>query len=94
MKIAIGSDHGGYELKVHLMETIAAKGHEVVNFGTDVPGSTDYPIYAARVAKAVVSGECDRGVLVCGTGIGMAMAADKVHGVRAANIINTEFAAL
>ena len=84
MRIAIGNDHVGVELKRHLMEYLAAKGHEVVNFGTDVPGSTHYPIYAARVAKAVVSGEFDKGVLVCGTGMGISIAANKIKGVRCA----------
>ena len=84
MKIAIGNDHVGVELKRHLMEYLTAKGHEVVNFGTDVPGSTHYPIYAARVSKAVLSGEFDYGVLICGTGLGISMAANKIKGVRCA----------
>ena len=84
MRIAIGNDHVGVELKRHLMEYLTAKGHEVVNFGTDVPGSTHYPIYAARVSKAVLSGEFDLGVLVCGTGLGISMAANKIKGVRCA----------
>ena len=84
MKIAIGNDHPALELKQHIMKYLQDQGHEVVNFGTDTPESTDYPIYAARVAKAVVSGQCDRGVLICGTGLGISIAANKVRGVRCA----------
>jgi len=84
MKIAIGNDHGGVELKQHLVQYLKEKGFEVVNFGSDVTESTDYPIYAERVSKAVVSGECDRGILICGTGIGISISANKIHGVRCA----------
>ena len=84
MKIAIGNDHGGVELKQHLVEYLKGKGFEVVNFGSDVTESTDYPIYAERVSKAVVSDECDRGILICGTGIGISISANKIHGVRCA----------
>ena len=84
MKIAIGNDHGGVELKRHLVQYLEGKGFEVVNFGSDVTESTDYPIYAERVSKAVVSGECDRGILICGTGIGISISANKIHGVRCA----------
>ena len=84
MKIAIGNDHGGVELKRHLVQYLEEKGFEVVNFGSDVTESTDYPIYAERVSKAVVSGECDKGILICGTGIGISISANKMHGVRCA----------
>ena len=84
MKIAIGNDHGGVELKRHLVQYLEGKGFEVVIFGSDVTGSTDYPIYAERVSKAVVSGECDKGILICGTGIGISISANKIHGVRCA----------
>lgn len=84
MKIAIGNDHGAVDMKKHVVGWLEANGYEVVNFGTDDTASTDYPIYAERVAKAVVSGECDRGVLICGTGIGISIAANKIHGVRCA----------
>jgi ribose 5-phosphate isomerase B len=84
MKIAIGNDHGGVELKRHLVHFLEGKGFEVVNFGSDVTESTDYPIYAERVSKAVVSGECDKGILICGTGIGISISANKIHGVRCA----------
>ena len=84
MKIAIGNDHGGVELKQHLVGYLKQKGFEVVNFGSDVTESTDYPIYAERVSKAVVSGECEKGILICGTGIGISISANKIHGVRCA----------
>ena len=84
MKIAIGNDHAAVDLKQHVSEHLQAQGFEVVNFGTDTADSCDYPIYAEKVAKAVVSGECDRGILICGTGIGISIAANKVHGVRCA----------
>ena len=84
MKIAIGNDHVGVELKQHLVDYLTGKGYEVVNFGTDAPESNHYPIYAQKVAEAVVSGACDRGILICGTGIGISMAANKVKGVRCA----------
>lgn len=84
MKIAIGNDHVGVELKKHLTEYLQSQGHEVVNFGTDDTASTHYPIYAARVAKAVLSGDCDKGVLVCGTGLGISISANKIRGIRCA----------
>ena len=84
MKIAIGNDHGAVELKQHLVKYLEGKGVEVVNVGTDSTASTDYPIYAARVAKLVVGGECDKGILICGTGLGISMAANKIEGVRCA----------
>ena len=84
MKIAIGNDHVGVELKQHLMEYLTQKGHEVVNYGTDATASNHYPIYAQKVAEAVVGGDCERGILICGTGIGISIAANKVRGVRCA----------
>ncbi len=84
MKIAIGNDHVGVELKRHIMEHLQAQGHEVVNFGTDEPASNHYPIYAEKVSKAVLSGEFDRGVLICGTGLGISIAANKIDGIRCA----------
>ena len=94
MKIAFGNDHAAREVRAELIEYAKSLGHEVVDYGYAGDGSADYPVYARKVANAVVNGEADCGILVCGTGIGMAMAADKVPGVRAANIINSEFAAL
>src|SRR5688572_33463395 len=84
MKIAIGADHAGFALKQKLQEKLASEGHQVMDFGTDSAESTDYPDYAQRVGREVGEGRADRGVLVCGTGVGMAMAANKVAGVRAA----------
>lgn len=84
MRIAIGNDHGAVELKEHIAAHLRKQGYEVVNFGTDSTDSCDYPVYAAKVAKAVVSGECDRGILICGTGIGISIAANKIQGVRCA----------
>ena len=84
MRIAIGNDHGGVDMKNHVVGWLEKNGYEVVNFGTDSTDSTDYPIYAEKVAKAVVSGECDRGILICGTGIGISISANKIHGVRCA----------
>jgi RpiB/LacA/LacB family sugar-phosphate isomerase len=84
MKIAIGADHAGFELKNHLGDFLRQSGHEVCDFGTNSSESTDYPDYALRVAKAVASGTVERGVLVCGSGIGMSIAANKVRGIRAA----------
>jgi len=84
MKIAIGNDHAAVEMKYHVMEYLKGKGHEVINVGIDKVERTDYPIHAEDVAKLVVSGEADRGILICGTGVGISIAANKVHGVRCA----------
>ncbi len=84
MKIALGSDHGGYDLKCAIEKFLVEKGHEVVDFGTDSYDSCDYPQIAEPAARAVVAGECDRGILICGTGIGIGIAANKIDGVRAA----------
>lgn len=83
MKIAIGNDHVAVELKHHIKSHLEAKGYEVINFGTDTTDRTDYPIYGKKVADAVASGECDFGVLICGTGVGISLAANKVPGIRA-----------
>lgn len=83
MRIALAADHAGFDLKEHLEAFLRQQGHEVSDFGTDDRQSTDYPDWAARVAAAVASGDADRGLLVCGTGTGMAMAANRRRGVRA-----------
>jgi ribose 5-phosphate isomerase B len=90
MRIAIAADHAGFTLKTDLRDALRAAGHEVADLGTDSTASTDYPDYALKVAKQVVSGEADRGVLVCATGIGVSIAANKVHGIRAALGTNPE----
>ena len=84
MKIAIAADHAGFVLKEQLRRKLVEDGHEVVDFGTDSDASCDYPDFAQSVGREVALGRCDRGILCCGTGIGMAMAANKVRGVRAA----------
>ena len=84
MKIAIGADHAGLALKEKLRRRLAGEGHDVVDFGTDSGDSCDYPDFAQPVAREVAQGRSDRGILVCSTGIGMAMAANKVDGIRAA----------
>lgn len=83
MKIAIGNDHVAVELKNHIKGYLEDKGYEVINFGTDSSERTDYPIYGKKVADSVASGECEFGVLICGTGVGISVAANKVKGIRA-----------
>ena len=82
--IAIGSDHGGYLLKEEIKKHLKEKGYEFKDFGTDSTASCDYPVYAEKVCHAVQSGECEKGILICGTGIGMSMCANKCKGIRAA----------
>ena len=82
--IAIGSDHGGFELKKEVMAHLDARGLEYKDFGTYSDASCDYPVYGKAVAKAVASGECERGIIICGTGIGVSITANKVRGIRAA----------
>lgn len=83
MRIAIGTDHAGYRMKEMLVTQLRAAGHDVQDFGTNSEESVDYPDYAEPVAEAVRNGEADRGVLVCGSAIGMCLAANKVPGIRA-----------
>ncbi|MFQ5861936.1 MAG: ribose 5-phosphate isomerase B [Candidatus Brocadiales bacterium] len=84
MKIALASDHRGYEFKKRLCHLLSEHGHTVVDYGTDNSSkSVDYPDYASKAARAIARKECDRGILVCGTGIGMSLAANKVKGIRA-----------
>ena len=82
MKIAIGNDHAAPEMKFELMKRLQAQGHEVINLGANDDKSCDYPDFGEAVARAVVSGEVDKGILICGTGVGISIAANKVHGVR------------
>lgn len=84
MKIAIGNDHTAVAMKNHITKYLEEQGHEIINFGTDSEERCDYPIYGKKVADAVASGECERGILICGTGIGISLAANKVKGIRAA----------
>lgn len=94
MRISIASDHAGFEQKQALALYLKESGHEVSDRGPADDGRVDYPDFAALVADDVAAGVADFGVLVCGTGIGMAVAANKVSGIRAVNVINTRFAAL
>ncbi|MCI3921426.1 ribose 5-phosphate isomerase B [Paenibacillus sp. TRM 82003] len=89
MKIAIGADHAGYRLKAELLDTIRSLGHEVEDFGAHGPESVDYPDFASAVCNRVVGGDADRGILICGTGIGMSIAANKIPGIRCALVHDT-----
>lgn len=84
MRVAIGSDHRGYAAKEKIKSMLASKGYEVLDMGTDSPASCDYPDIAYPTCKMVTSGKADLGILLCGTGIGMSISANKVHGIRAA----------
>jgi ribose 5-phosphate isomerase B len=84
MRVAIGADHRGFDIRVKLVELVQRLGHEVIDVGAFTPDAVDYPDIAADVAHNVSHGEVDRGILVCGTGLGMCIAANKVNGVRAA----------
>ena len=83
MKIGIGNDHAALEMKNQVMEYLEDKGYEVINYGTNTPESCNYPEFGEKVGRAVVSGEVDCGILICGTGVGISLAANKVKGVRA-----------
>ena len=82
MKLVIGNDHAAVDMKNEILAYLKEKGHEVVNVGTDTEGRFDYPLAAYRAAKLVTAGEVDGGVLICGTGVGIGLAANKVHGIR------------
>ncbi len=84
MKIGIGNDHSALELKAEIIDFLKEKGHEVVDYGTYTTDSCDYPMYGEKVGRAVASGEVEQGILICGTGLGISLAANKVKGVRAA----------
>ena len=83
MKIAIGNDHVAVEMKNDITEYLVSLGHEVVNLGTDSGERCDYPVYGEKVARAVANGECDLGIAICGTGVGISLAANRVKGIRA-----------
>lgn len=94
MKISIASDHAGFDLKTKIADLLRSEGHEVVDFGTDSTESVDYPDFAEPAAREVASGAADRGVLVCGSGVGVAIVANKVDGVRAVHAHDAEEAAM
>ena len=95
MRVVIGSDHAGYDQKERLKAHLVARGHDVVDVGTaSADESVDYPDFAIAAGRMVARGDAELGVLVCGTGIGMSIAANKIRGVRAANVTNVEFARL
>ena len=94
MKIAIGNDHAATDLKFVIVDYLKELGHEVVNFGTDGNESCNYPEFGEKVGRAVVAGEADCGILICGTGVGISIAANKVKGVRAAVCSDTATARL
>jgi ribose 5-phosphate isomerase B len=94
MRIAMASDHGGFELKERLREYLKGKGHEVVDLGTDSDASVDYPVYGKKCAEYVTGGDADKGIVICGTGIGVSIAANKVKGARCALCANETLAEL
>jgi len=94
MKIVLASDHGGYQLKEAVKAGLAAEDHEVIDLGTYSEEAVDYPVYGQMAGEYVVEGKAERGIVFCGTGMGMCMAANKVHGVRCAEPLNDEYARL
>ena len=94
MRISIASDHGGLELKNHIITYLTSKGYEMVNFGTDTKDSCDYPDFAYKAALSLAKGEVDYGIVICTTGIGVSIVANKVKGVRCALVTKVEDAIL
>jgi ribose 5-phosphate isomerase B len=94
MRIAIASDHGGYDLKEQLIPYLRERRHTIIDLGTDSTDSVDYPVYARKCAEYVVSGEAERGVVICGTGIGVSIAANKTKGARCALVTSDVMAEL
>ena len=92
MKLVVGSDHAAYELKEAIKEKLTAEGHEVIDVGCDSTESVDYPKYGHAVGRAVASGDAERGIAVCGSGIGISIACNKVPGIRAALCTSVEMA--
>jgi ribose 5-phosphate isomerase B len=92
MKIAIGADHAGFDLKQALVKHLEEKGHQVEDLGAYDPKPSDYPVFGEKVAEAVASGEAEKGIVVCGNGIGMSIVANKVPGVRAALVFTEQMA--
>ena len=92
MKIAVGSDHAAYELKEAIKEKLTGEGHEIIDVGCDSTESVDYPKYGHAVGRTVASGEAERGIAVCGSGIGISIACNKVPGIRAALCTSVEMA--
>ena len=90
--IALACDHGGLEIKNAIIESLKSKGVEYIDLGTNTTDSVDYPIYAKALCKEITEGRCEKGILCCGTGIGMSIAANKVRGIRAA-VLSDEFSA-
>lgn len=89
MKIGIASDHGGYELKELLIEYLEEKSYDMVDYGTDSPESVDYPDYAEKLCSGIISKEVDQGIAICGTGIGISIACNKIDGILAAHCTDT-----
>ncbi len=89
MRVAMGSDHGGFNLRLVIKAHLIEKGYEVIDFGCETKDSVDYPDYALIVSNAIISGDCELGVLVCGTGLGISIAANKVKGIIAAPVSDT-----
>lgn len=94
MKIAIASDHGGYGLKQKVLDHVSARGFEVIDLGTNFEESVDYPVYGQLCGETVASGKADLGIVICGTGIGISIAANKVHGIRCGLCTSVEMAHL
>lgn len=93
MKLVLGSDHGGFELKNKVLEYLQKKGYDCTDVGTYSTESVDYPDYAQKVCEKVLNGECEKAILFCGTGIGISIAANKIDGIRCANVSDTYSAA-
>lgn len=94
MKISLASDHGGFQLKEAVKKYLTEQGHEIVDCGTYAEESCDYPDFGKQAALSVANGECERGIVVCTTGIGMSMVANKVHGVRCALCTSVDMAVM